>query len=98
MRHLRGTPHPVVSLVPLQVRSFSIATAGGGTLFMTCMQSAPFLLPLMFQLAFGMGAVEAGLLTLAYFMGNLLMKSVTTPILRRWGFRQVMTVGGTWRH
>jgi EmrB/QacA subfamily drug resistance transporter len=95
VRHLRGTPHPVVSLMPLQVRSFSIATAGGGTLFMTCMQSAPFLLPLMFQLAFGMGAVEAGLLTLAYFMGNLLMKSVTTPILRRWGFRQVMTVGGT---
>jgi hypothetical protein len=62
---------------------------------MTCMQAAPFLLPLMFQLAFGLGAVQAGLLTLAYFMGNLLMKSITTPVLRRWGFRRVMTVGGT---
>lgn len=95
LRHLRDTPHPVVSLAPLQVRSFSIATASGGTLFMTCMQAAPFLLPLMFQLAFGMGAVEAGLMTLAYFLGNLLMKSITTPVLRRWGFRRVMTVGGT---
>lgn len=95
LRHLHHTPHPVVSLAPLQVRSFSIATVGGGTLFMTCMQAAPFLLPLMFQLAFGLGAVQAGLLTLAYFMGNLLMKSITTPVLRRWGFRRVMTVGGT---
>jgi MFS family permease len=94
LRHLRSTPHPVVSLIPFRVRSFYIATAGGGTLFMTCMQAAPFLLPLMFQLAFGMGAVEAGFMTLAYFLGNLLMKSVTTPVLRRWGFRRVMVVGG----
>jgi predicted MFS family arabinose efflux permease len=95
VRHLRRTPNPVVSLAPLQVRSFVVATLGGGTLFMTCMQAAPFLLPLMFQLAFGMGAVEAGLFTLAYFLGNLMMKTVTTPVLRRWGFRRVMRVGGT---
>ena len=94
LRHLRRTPNPVVSLEPLQVRTFLIATVGGGTLFMTCMQAAPFLLPLMFQLAFGMGAVQAGLFTLAYFMGNLLMKTITTPVLRRWGFRRVMRVGG----
>ena len=94
LRHLQRTPNPVVSLAPLQVRSFVVATMGGGTLFMTCMQAAPFLLPLLFQLAFGMGAVEAGLFTLAYFMGNLLMKTVTTPVLRRWGFRRVMRVGG----
>ncbi len=95
LRHLRRTPNPVVSLAPLQGRTFSVATVGAGTLFMTCMQAAPFLLPLMFQLAFGMGAVQAGLFTLAYFMGNLLMKTVTTPVLRRWGFRRVMRVGGT---
>ena len=94
LRHLRRTPNPVVSLAPLQVRSFAVATLGGGTLFMTCMQAAPFLLPLMFQLAFGLGAVQAGLLTLAYFLGNLLMKTVTTPVLRRWGFRRVMLAGG----
>ena len=94
LRHLRRTPNPVVSLEPLQVRTFLVATVGGGTLFMTCMQAAPFLLPLMFQLAFGMGAVQAGLFTLAYFMGNLLMKTITTPVLRRWGFRRVMRVGG----
>lgn len=95
LRHLRRTPHPVVSLAPLQVRSFAVATVSGGALFMMCLQATPFLLPLMFQLAFGMGAVEAGLFTLAYFMGNLLMKTVTTPVLRRWGFRRVMVVGGT---
>lgn len=94
LRHLRSTPNPVVSLAPLQVRTFSVATVGGGTLFMTCMQAAPFLLPLMFQLAFGMSAVQAGLFTLAYFLGNLMMKTVTTPVLRRWGFRRVMRVGG----
>lgn len=42
-----------------------VATVGGGTLFMTCMQATPFLLPLMFQLAFGMSAVQVGLFTLS---------------------------------
>ena len=94
VRHLRRTPHPVVSLSPLSVRTFSVATLAGGTSFMLALQATPFLLPVMFQLAFGMSAVQAGLFTLAYFLGNLTIKPATTPLLRRFGFRRVMQVGG----
>lgn len=34
------------------------------------------------------------MLILAYFLGNLGMKTVTTPTLRRFGFRQVLVVNG----
>jgi MFS family permease len=56
--------------------------------------ATPFLLPLMFQVGFGLDAFEAGGLVVAYFLGNLVMKTVTTPTLRRFGFRSVLVVNG----
>jgi MFS family permease len=41
-----------------------------------------------------LNAFAAGLLVLAYAAGNLGMKTVTTPILKRFGFRRVMIVNG----
>ncbi|VTR41825.1 High-copy suppressor of rspA [Serratia fonticola] len=40
----------------------------------------PFLLPLLFQIGFGLNAFDAGLLVLAVFAGNLVMKPFTSPI------------------
>src|SRR5690348_18359979 len=37
---------------------------------------------------------RSGLLVLAMFAGNLSMKPVTTPILRRFGFRKVLLANG----
>jgi MFS family permease len=54
----------------------------------------PFLLPLMFQIGFAQSAVQAGLMLLVYMSGNLAMKSITTPILHRFGFRKVLRVNG----
>jgi hypothetical protein len=54
----------------------------------------PFLLPLMFQIGFGMSSLEAGIMVLVYMSGNLSMKSVTTPLLHRFGFRDVIRVNG----
>jgi EmrB/QacA subfamily drug resistance transporter len=93
LRHLRRVAHPVISLAPLRVRTFSIATLGGGTVLVSALQATPFVLPLLFQLGFGMTAVQAGFFTLIYFVGNLSMKTITTPVLRRWGFARVMRVG-----
>ncbi len=107
LRHLRRVAHPVVSLAPFEVRTFRIATVSAGSFFalclqatpflvpLLCLQATPFLVPLLFQLAFGLNAVQAGLFTLAYFLGNLSMKTITTPLLRRFGFRRVMVVNGT---
>jgi EmrB/QacA subfamily drug resistance transporter len=92
-RHLRRTPQPLVSLAPFGYRSFSIA-AMGGTVASMSIQATPFLLPLLFQLGLGHDAVAAGAMLLPYFLGNLAMKSVTTPILQRFGFRRVLLVAG----
>ncbi|MDB5857467.1 MAG: Major facilitator transporter [Ramlibacter sp.] len=95
VRHLRRVPHPVVSLAPLAQRTFAVATASAGTFAAMCLHACPFLLPLLFQLALGRNAVSSGALLLPYFLGNLGMKSVTTPILVRFGFRNVMVTAGT---
>jgi EmrB/QacA subfamily drug resistance transporter len=94
VHHLRRTEHPVLSMAPFEHRTFRVATATGGTFASLCLQSTPFLLPLLFQLALGHSAVDAGAMLLPYFLGNLAMKSVTTPILLRFGFRRILVVMG----
>src|SRR6202000_230244 len=66
----------------------------GGSLFRIAIGSAPFLLPLMFQLAFGFSMVTSGFLMLALFAGNLSMKPATSWVLRRWGFRGTLLGNG----
>ncbi|MGE8476633.1 MAG: MFS transporter, partial [Paraburkholderia hospita] len=85
--------HPVVDLSAFRVKTFAVAM-GGGSLFRVSISAVPFLLPLMFQLGFGMNAFHSGLLTLIVFAGNLSMKLVTTPVMRRFGFRPVLLVNG----
>jgi MFS family permease len=51
-----------------------------------------FLLPLLFQLGFGMDPLHSGLLSCATAMGAMFMKTLTVWILRRYGFRRVLTV------
>lgn len=89
-RHLRRATQPLVRLEPFSVRTFSIATLTGGVPFSMCLQATPFLLPLMFQLGLGWSAVQAGSMVLYYFLGNLTIKPVTTPLLRWLGFRRLM--------
>ncbi|MDR3398193.1 MAG: MFS transporter [Pandoraea sp.] len=93
IRHFLRAPHPLINLGALRVQTFAV-TVWGGSLFRIAIGSAPFLLPLMFQLAFGMSAVTSGLLMLALFAGNLGIKPATTPIMRRFGFRGVLLGNG----
>ena len=63
------------------MRTFA-ATVWGGSIFRIAISATPFLLPLMFQIGFGLDAYQAGLLVLAVFADNLAMKSrpaATTP-------------------
>lgn len=50
-------------------------------------QRGTLLLPLMFQVGFGMNAFHAGSLVLAVFVGNLTIKPATTPLIRWLGFK-----------
>ena len=91
--HFLRTPAPLLNLDLLKIKTFAI-TLQGGSLFRIAISVSPFLLPLMFQVGFGLNAFQSGLLMLGLFTGNLLMKSVVTPILRRFGFRTVLTTNG----
>ncbi len=93
VRHMRRTAHPLLQFEALKARTFAVVI-WGGSLFRIAISVSPFLLPLMFQVAFGMSAFQSGLLVLALFAGNLSMKTITTPILRRFGFRMVLIING----
>lgn len=93
IKHLLGSQYPLFSLKPLAIKTFRI-TALGGSFFRIAVASVPFLLPLMFQLGFGMSAVDAGILLLWLFVGNLCMKPATTWIMNTFGFRRVLIANG----
>lgn len=86
----RRSPAPLLPMSSLGVRSFFHASAGAGFVARTAINASPFLLPLMFQLAFGMSALQSGALVLVYMAGNLAMKTRTTAVLRRFGYRDVL--------
>jgi EmrB/QacA subfamily drug resistance transporter len=92
-RHMRRHAQPLLALGVVGVRTFSVCL-WGGSIFRIAISTLPFLLPLMFQLAFGLSAFDAGLLVLAVFAGNLAMKPFTTMVMRRWGFRPVLMING----
>lgn len=93
VRHMQRHEHSLLNLAVISVPTFRISLFGA-SLFRVAISTLPFLLPLMFQLAFGLSALNAGLMVLAVFAGNLTMKSFTTPTLNRWGFRKVLIVNG----
>ncbi|MER9629862.1 MULTISPECIES: DHA2 family efflux MFS transporter permease subunit [unclassified Mesorhizobium] len=94
VRHLQRANHPLLDLTAFKVQTFAISTLSAGTIFRIAINATPFLLPLLFQVGFGLSPVDAGMMILAYFLGNLGMKAVTTPTLRRFGFRSVLIVNG----
>jgi hypothetical protein len=91
--HARRREHPLVDLWALRLRSYAV-TIYGGSVFRTAIGSVPFLLPLLFQIGFGLDAFRSGLLVLAVFAGNLVMKPLTTPILRQFSFRATLLANG----
>jgi EmrB/QacA subfamily drug resistance transporter len=86
VRHANRHIHPLVDLSLFRIPTFS-ETVWGGILFRLAMGGLPFLLPLLFQLGFGMTAFASGMLTFIAAIGALTMKVTAQPILRRFGFR-----------
>ncbi len=93
VRHALRAAHPLLDLRAFRVQSFAV-TVSGGVLFRAAISAVPFLLPLMFQLAFGLDPLDSGLLLLAVFAGNLGMKPATNMVLGRMGFRRTLVWNG----
>lgn len=88
---MRRAAHPLLRFTALRTRTFRVGNAGGG-LYRVIVSAAPLLFTLLFQVAFGWSATLAGGLIVAIFAGNILIKPLTSPIIRRFGFRRVIVV------
>ncbi|WP_333849067.1 MFS transporter [Leclercia sp.] len=93
LRHFRRAEWPMIRLDALKVPTFRV-TMYGGSLFRASISAVPFLLPLLFQVGFGMDAFHSGLLVLAVFVGNLTIKPATTPLIRGLGFKKLLLING----
>jgi EmrB/QacA subfamily drug resistance transporter len=87
--HLLRRSVPLLQLRTLRVASFRLSNSAGGV-FRATVSAVPFLLPLLFQDAFGWSPVLAGSLVLFLFFGNVAIKPATTAILRVFGFRATL--------
>ena len=92
--HLRRSRVPLIDLRAFHTQTFRISTVSAGAAYRIAINATPFLLPLMFQVGFGLSALQSGSLVLVYFLGNIAIKPLTTPTLRRFGFRTVLVVNG----
>ena len=89
--HALRVPFPLLRLSLFRVRTFRIAVLGG---FITRLGigGMPFLLPLLYQIGLGFPAWQSGLLMMPAVAAAMVMKLLSTYLLRRFGYRQVLTV------
>ncbi len=87
--HSRRAASPLIELGILKYQTF-FTTLVGGIPLRLAMGAVPFLLPLMFQLGFGLSPLDSGVLTMGTAVGALGTRLVVTRILRRTGFRPLL--------
>jgi hypothetical protein len=89
--HATQVPFPLLRLGVFKVRTFRISVLGG---FVTRLGigGLPFLLPLLYQLGLGLPAWESGLLMMPAAASAMFMKVMSSSLLRRFGYRQVLVV------
>ena len=89
--HATQAPFPLLRLDVFMKRTFRVSVLGG---FVTRLGigGMPFLLPLLFQLGLGLPAWESGLLMMPSAAAAMFMKVMSSSLLRRFGYRQVLVV------
>src|SRR5271154_201467 len=83
----------LIDLESLKLKTYSLSVYGASA-FRIAVSVLPFLLPLMFQIDFGLNAFRSGLYLLALFAGDLSMKAFVIQVLRHFGFRRILIVNG----
>ena len=91
VRHAYRSESPILDLKLLRYPTFKAGIVGG-SFFRIGVGALPLLLPLLFQLGFGMTPLRSGLLTFVAAVGAIGMKAVAGFILKKFGFRTVLTL------
>ncbi len=92
IRHYRRHQHPLVDVSALKIHTFAVATLQAGVLFRLAMAAPIFVLPLFLQIGLENTAFVAGLLILGHTGGDLVVKAITTPLLKKVGFRNMLVI------
>src|SRR5690606_4300763 len=95
--HARRAANPLLDLGLFADPAFRAAIAGGA-LFRIGSGAVPFLLPLMFQIGFGMTPFQSGMLTFSSAVGAFSMKFIARTALRIGGFKRTLVfsaIGGS---
>jgi EmrB/QacA subfamily drug resistance transporter len=87
--YLRRRREPFLDLSVLRVTTFR-QSLRGIVPYTVVLGSVPLLLPLMFQDRFGWSPIKSGTVVLFVFIGNVVAKPVTSPLLNRLGYRRVL--------
>ncbi len=87
--HARRSAAPLIDFSLLRIPTFSVVF-WGGFLFRLGSTAIPFLLVLLFQVVFGLSALEAGFLACAGGAGALAIKFLSILLIRRFGYRPVL--------
>ena len=91
--HSLRHPTPLIDLSLMKFPTFRVSQ-DGGTFFRTAVGAIIFLLPLLFQVGFGMNAFQSGLITLSTAIGAVCAKTVIQYNLRWFGYRRVLVWNG----
>jgi EmrB/QacA subfamily drug resistance transporter len=89
--YARRVQAPILDFTLLHLPTFR-ASLTGGFLFRIGVGALPFLLPLLLQIGFKLSPFQSGLITFTSTMGALFMKAAAVRILKRFGFRTVLTI------
>jgi MFS family permease len=91
--HARRHAAPILDVTLLTIPTFRLSVIGGSLTRIT-QGAQPFLLALMLQIGFGLSPLHSGLIMVAPALGSLSMKALAPRILRLFGFRDSLIVGG----
>jgi EmrB/QacA subfamily drug resistance transporter len=91
--HARNRVDAALDLSLFTIRSFRISTMAGG-ISRIGVNAVPFMLPLLFQIGFGLSPVASGSLTFVSSLGTLLIRPISAWMLRMLGFRGLLFGNG----
>jgi EmrB/QacA subfamily drug resistance transporter len=91
--HAKQTQNPILDFTLMRVPTFRLSVLGG-SMTRIAAGAAPFLIPSMLQLGFGLSAAQSGLVTFTGPIGALSMRLVAKRVLKQHGFRTTMTANG----
>jgi MFS family permease len=87
--HTKRTPHPLLPLRLLAIRTFRVAVSGN--LFTRLgIGGIPFLLPLLYQVGLGFSPIQSGLLIMPQAFAAMSLKLTMPLILKKFGYRTVL--------